>query len=270
MQSEYSGCNTASSPAEARPPLAQDCSTVDHEPIVAPTLARLRVLICGDDVYPSQTIINYLNIRGLYATYAAGLQRLDGQLRRQEPHLVILDVKLEDELAYLRYIRERSTVSVITIANERSDKTDAVVCIECGADDWIARPFGLQELFARVHAILRRRIGPNQPSRKIHRYRFAGWQLDREARRLTNPADALVKLTKSEFALLAAFLEAPRRPLSRQQLIQATRIHADVSDRTVDVQVRRLRVKLGHDGKTNILQTKLGLGYMLDASVEVA
>jgi two-component system OmpR family response regulator len=157
------------------------------------------------------------------------------------------------------------------IGNVRSEEADPVVCLECGADDWIARPFGLRELFARVHAVLRWRIKQNIPVVRptMRRYRFAGGQLACEARRLTNPAGAAVRLTKSEFALLVAFVEAPQRPLSRGHLLRTTRIHESVSDRAIDVQVHRLRSKIGDCNGSEIIQTELGLGYVFSLPVEV-
>src|SRR5205085_8619263 len=102
------------------------------------------------------------------------------------------------------------------------------------------------------------------------RYRFCGWQLDRRTRRLSNPEDRPVALTKGEYALLVAFLEAPQRPLSREHLLQATRIHEDVFDRSIDVQVLRLRRKLDTDPSApSIIQTERSVGYMFALPVEL-
>jgi two-component system OmpR family response regulator len=95
------------------------------------------------------------------------------------------------------------------------------------------------------------------------RYRFGGWQLDRRARRLTNPSGAPIALTKAEYALLIAFVDVPQRPLTREHLLQATRIHEDVYDRSIDVQILRLRRKLETDSRTpRIIQTERGVGYV--------
>ncbi len=102
------------------------------------------------------------------------------------------------------------------------------------------------------------------------RYRFGGWVLDRRARRLTDASGTVVTLSKGEYALLVAFMEAPQRPLSREQLLQATRIHEDVYDRTIDVQVLRLRRKLETEAPApQIIQTERGVGYVFALPVEV-
>ena len=82
------------------------------------------------------------------------------------------------------------------------------------------------------------------------------------------PNDVTVPLTKAEYALLVAFLDAPRRPLSREHLMQATRMHEDVFDRSIDVQVLRLRRKLEADpSMPRLIKTERGVGYLLDTAV---
>ena len=130
----------------------------------------------------------------------------------------------------------------------------------------------MRELLARVRAILRRfDVGRVSPARepKGGQFRFCGWQLDRQTRRLTDPAGAPVTLTKGEYALLIAFLDAPQRPLSREHLLQSTRVHEDVFDRSIDVQILRLRRKLENDPSTpRIIQTERGVGYVFAVPVE--
>jgi DNA-binding response OmpR family regulator len=192
-----------------------------------------------------------------------------------EPDLVILDLRLgqEDGLDLLREIRARSDVPVIITTGHRRDEVDRVVGLELGADDYIIKPFGLRELLARIRAVLRRReVGQVAVQRAPERgrYQFGGWQLDRRARRLSNPDGRPVALTKGEYALLIAFLEAPQRPLSREHLLQATRIHEDVFDRSIDVQVLRLRRKLEADmDAPSFIQTERGVGYVFVTPVEL-
>src|SRR5262249_5647992 len=137
--------------------------------------------------------------------------------------------------------------------------------LELGADDYIIKPFNPRELLARVRAVLRRQeIGRAGQQRDPERggYTFEGWRLDRRLRRLTDPKGAAVPLTKGEYALLVAFLKAPQRPLSREQLLQATRIHEDVFDRSIDVQVLRLRRKIEVDASApRMISTERGVGY---------
>ena len=132
----------------------------------------------------------------------------------------------------MRNVRLNSELPVIIITGHRCDDIDRVVGLELGADDYLTKPFNLRELLARVRAVLRRfNVGRATPSRDPERgrLRFSGWQLDRKRRRLTDPAGAQVALTNGEYAMLLAFLEAPLRPLSRDHLLQATRVHEDAS-----------------------------------------
>jgi two-component system OmpR family response regulator len=191
-----------------------------------------------------------------------------------EVNLVILDLHLgqEDGLDLLRDIRSNSDVPVIIITGHRRDDIDRVVGLEFGADDYLIKPFILRELLARVRAVLRRfDFGHATPARDLERgrFRFSGWHLDRKTRRLTDPAGALVALTKGEYALLLAFLDAPQRPLSREHLLQATRMHEDVFDRSIDVQILRLRRKLEPDPSApRVIQTERGVGYVFAIPVE--
>ena len=197
-----------------------------------------------------------------------------GQLGSTEVNLVILDLRLgqEDGLDLLRGIRSSSDVPVIIITGHRRDDIDRVVGLELGADDYLTKPFNLRELLARVRAVLRRfDIGRAAPPRDAERgcFRVCGWQLDRRTRQLTDPAGAPVTLTKGEYALLIAFLDPPQRPLSREHLLEATRVHEDVFDRTIDVPILRLRRKLEGDPSTpRVIQTERGVGYVFAVPVE--
>src|ERR1700679_798545 len=129
-----------------------------------------------------------------------------------------------------------------------------------------------RELLARVRAILRRLDRARAaPAREPEHggYRFSGWRLNLRTRRLNDPTDADVTLTKGEYALLVAFLDAPQRPLSREHLLQATRVHEDVFDRSIDVQILRLRRKLESDSSMpRVIQTERGVGYTFVLPVE--
>ena len=203
-------------------------------------------LVVEDDHTMLHLVMNYLREHDIRAISASGRDEVAGLLVREEPNLVILDLRLgqEDGLDLLREIRSHSDVPVIITTGHRRDEIDRVVGLELGADDYITKPFGLRELLARIRAVLRRREAGQaavQRDQERGRCRFGGWQLDRRIRRLTDSSGIPVALTKGEYALLLAFLDAPQRPLSREHLLQATRIHEDVFDRSIDVQVLRLR-----------------------------
>jgi DNA-binding response OmpR family regulator len=207
-------------------------------------------------------------------TSASQRQDVVRQFATLEPNVVILDLRLgqEDGLDILREVRSRSDVPVIITTGHRRDEIDRVVGLELGADDYVTKPFGVRELVARIRAVLRRReVGRVAVQREAEqgRYRFGDWQLDRRLRRLATSSGATVTLTKGEYSLLTAFLDAPQRPLTREHLLQATRVHEDVFDRSIDVQILRLRRKLETDPRApRIIQTERSVGYTFTLPVE--
>jgi two-component system OmpR family response regulator len=231
-------------------------------------------LVVEDDSTMRHLVTNYLEDHDIRAVSASRREEVAGMLARYQPDLVVLDLRLgqDDGLDLLREIRATSDIPVINTTGHRRDEIDRVVGLELGADDYITKPFGLRELLARIRAVLRRReTGQAAGQRDLDkgRCRFGGWQLDRRSRRLTNSGGEPVALTKGEYALLIAFLDAPQRPLSREHLLQATRIHEDVFDRSIDVQVLRLRRKLEGDPSTpSIIRTERGVGYVFTLPVE--
>ena len=232
------------------------------------------VLVVDDDPTLQTMILDYFADSNIRTLPASGREEMVRQLAAHEVSVVILDLRLglEDGLDLLRELRSSSDVPVIVVTGHRRDEIDRVVGLELGADDYVTKPFNLRELLARVRAVLRRldRAGA-VPSRDHERggYQFSGWRLSLRTRRLTAPTGDEVALTKGEYALLVAFLEAPERPLSREHLLQATRVHEDVFDRSIDVQILRLRRKLEQDPSTpQFIQTERGVGYMFARTVE--
>ena len=232
-----------------------------------------RIFIVEDDPIMRGMIGDYLEQHNMPAVSASGRQEIAHHFAASEPDLVILDLRLgqADGFDLLREIRSRSDVPVIITAGDRRDEMDRVIGLELGADDYVTKPFSLRELLARIRAVLRRQgAGRAAPKRVPKRGRclFGDWELDRRARRLSNPHGTQVTLTKGEYALLNAFVEAPQRPLSREHLLQATRKHEDVFDRSIDVQILRLRRKLEPEPSApRIIRTERGVGYVFTLPV---
>jgi DNA-binding response OmpR family regulator len=248
-------------------------STPSKEPIPRGGDRAVSVLVVDDDPTLQRMIRDYFVDNNIGTVVASNREEMVRELAANEINLVILDLKLgiEDGLFLLREIRSNSDLPVIITTGHRRDDIDRVVGLELGADDYITKPFNLRELLARVRAVLRRvDSGRPAPARDPEGgYRFSGWQLNRRTRRLTDPNGAPVALTKGEYALLVAFLDAPQRPLSREHLLQATRVHEDVFDRSIDVQILRLRRKLENDPSApRFIQTERGVGYVFSAKVE--
>jgi DNA-binding response OmpR family regulator len=233
------------------------------------------ILIVDDDPTTQRMVASYLRERDLRVSSASNGKEVTQQLAVCEPSLIILDLRLgrEDGLDILRAIRSGSDVPVIITTGHRLDEVDRVVGLELGADDYVTKPFGLRELLARVRAVLRRheirRVALSREPPQRGGFRFGGWELDRHSRGLTRSDGVSVPLTKGEYGLLIAFLESPQRPLTREQLLQATRVHEDIFDRSIDVQVLRLRRKLERDTSApRVIRTERGVGYVFALAVE--
>jgi DNA-binding response OmpR family regulator len=220
-------------------------------------------------------IEEYLDDSGFRVSGAGDGEALARLIDRDLPDLVILDLKLEreDGLDLMRGLAERSGPPIIVITGHRREEADRILGLELGADDYMTKPFSMRELLARVRAVLRRAEIAGQRARsdgRRARYRFAGWELDMRSRRLTAASGEAVPLTAGEFNLLTAFLRSPRHVLSRDQLLEATKLHEEeVFDRSIDVQILRLRRKLEADpSDPRLILTERGAGYIFTAPVE--
>jgi len=235
------------------------------------------ILVVDDDPSIRELLGEYLaenNLRVSTATSGAEMQRA---FEESVIDLVVLDLRLRDEdgMQLARQLRETSEVPVIIVTGKR-DEADRVMGLEIVADDYVTKPFSNRELLARIRAVLRRYEVRNQvaaPARNAKRraYRFAGWELNLLARRLTAPEGHRVELSNGEFNLLLALCEAPQRVLSRDQLLEQSRLHgAEVYDRSIDVQILRLRRKIEPDPSApQFIRTERGAGYVFDTRVDV-
>jgi DNA-binding response OmpR family regulator len=222
-------------------------------------------------------IADYLEERGFRASSASGGAEMVRHLDRRDVDIVVLDVRLEreDGLDLLRTMRTKSETPVIIVTGHRRDATDRIVGLELGADDYLTKPFEPGELLARIRALLRRidiaTAAADRPPVQSHRtYHFAGWQLQTRTRSLRSADDRTVGLTAGEMKLLLTFLKAPEQVLSREQLQNGSGFPDEVFDRSVDVQVLRLRRKLEADpSEPRIITTSRGIGYMLAVPVRV-
>jgi two-component system OmpR family response regulator len=235
------------------------------------------ILVVDDDQSMRELMEEYLeenDLRVSTASSGAGMAKI---LEEQVIDLIILDLRLsgEDGMQLARNLRETSEIPVIIVTGKR-DEADRVMGLEMAADDYMTKPFSNRELLARIRAVLRRyqtRRGAESPTRVVKRraYRFAGWELSLLVRRLTAPDGRRVELSNGEFNLLLALCEAPQRVLSRDQLLELSRLHgAEVYDRSIDVQVLRLRRKIEVDAsEPKFIRTERGVGYLFDTPVEM-
>jgi two-component system OmpR family response regulator len=234
--------------------LARTLQPLQKSPAMGVTPAPNHVLVIDDDPSVRQMIADYLGDNDIQVTTLAGGQAIPEVMARHTIDLLILDLKLpgEDGMQIARRLRADSDVPIIILTG-RNEEADRVMGLELGADDYLTKPFSPRELLARIRALLRRSRTHETVADSVARvraYRFADWELNVRLRRLTSPQGAVITITNSEFNLLVAFLAAPQRVLSREQLLNASRLHNDeVYDRSIDVQVGRLRKKVnGGDG----------------------
>jgi two-component system, OmpR family, response regulator len=238
------------------------------------TFAPVHVLAVDDDPSVRQMIADYLGDNDIEVTAVGTRREIASAMARNTIDLVILDLKLpgEDGMQIARELRSDSDIPIIMLTGRR-DEADRVMGLELGADDYLTKPFSPRELLARIRALLRRSRAKETVAEglaRIRAYRFAGWELNVRLRRLKSPQGEIVPTTNSEFNLLVAFLAAPQRVLSREQLLELSRLHNDeVFDRSVDVQVGRLRKKIepGVD-QARLIRTERGAGYVFTAAVE--
>jgi two-component system, OmpR family, response regulator len=168
-------------------------------------------------------------------------------------------------------LRETSKVPII-IVTSRAEEADRVMGLELGADDYVTKPFSTRELLARIRAVMRRYRNCEsvpEPNPAVRAYHFAGWTLNVPLHALRSPKGERVAISNGEFGLLLAFLSRPERILSRDQLLDLSRLRStDVYDRSIDVQILRLRRKIEADpARPELIKTERGLGYRFCASV---
>ena len=243
---------------------------------------QAHILAVDDDVAMRELISEYLAENDLRVTAVASGAEMQGVLAEQVVDLVVLDLRLdgEDGMTLARRLREDSQIPVIIVTG-KTEEADRVMGLELGADDYITKPFSPRELLARIRAVLRRfelarelqrqQRGPARDERLLRAYRFAGWELNLRSRRLSSPEGRRVELSNGEFNLLQALCAAPQRVLSRDQLLDLSRLHgAEVYDRSIDVQILRLRRKIEADPAfPQFIRTERGVGYVFDTPVDV-
>jgi two-component system, OmpR family, response regulator len=240
----------------------------------APASALAHVLAVDDDPIIRQAIGDYLGQYEFRVTAVADGGAMQAVLANEVVDLVVLDLKLaaEDGMALARRLRDESAIPIIMLTGRR-EEPDRVMGLELGADDYLTKPFSPRELLARIRAVLRRRRPEIQQGRPegIRAYRFDGWELNLNTRRLRNRDGQAVPLSNGEFSLLVVLLGAPNRVLTRDQLLDMSRLHNDdVYNRSVNTQILRLRRKLEADpANPRYILTERGAGYVFSARVEI-
>jgi two-component system phosphate regulon response regulator OmpR len=232
-----------------------------------------RLLIVDDDSSVRAMLREYFEDHAFGVAEAGSGDQMRECIERELPDAVLLDIRLpgEDGLSLAKYLRERYDLGIIMVTAS-GDVIDRVVGLELGADDYIAKPFDLRELLARVKSVLRRlqakppagaAVVPTAPTGS--RQRFGRCELDIDARRLFEADGAEVPMTAMEYELLRVFLTNPNRVLSRDQLLMHARNREwEPFDRSIDIRIGRLRRKIEPDpsGEPRCIRTVRNAGYM--------
>ncbi len=219
------------------------------------------ILVVDDDRRLRELIRKYLADQGVLVSTASDAADAAAKLEAARFDLMVLDVMMpgEDGIAFtkrLRGLREQRRMPILLLT-ARTESRDRISGLEAGSDDYLPKPFEPRELYLRIQAILRRGA-EEQKAREIW---LGRWLYSQERGELRD-GDELVRLTEVEASLLKVLAMAPAETISREELVE--RANVPINDRTVDVQVTRLRRKIEPNPKQpRYLVTVRGEGYML-------
>jgi two-component system OmpR family response regulator len=240
-----------------------------------PETIHSHILVVDDDPQIRELLEEYFTENAYRVSVASNGEQMSQILADEAIDLVVLDLRLagEDGMAIARALRDQSAIPIVMLTGVR-DEADRIMGLELGADDFLTKPFSPRELLARIRTVLRRTKGVALVQARQHElraYRFADFELNLRTRRLKHADGRFIELTNGEFNLLAALLAAPQRILTRDQILEASRVYDnEVYDRSIDVQVLRLRRKIEADpSQPRFIVTERGVGYIFDTAVEV-
>ncbi|WP_179817394.1 response regulator transcription factor [Allostreptomyces psammosilenae] len=229
--------------------------------------ADARLLVVDDEPYILDTLTTALRFIGYRVETAASGHQALRAARDALPDLILLDIMLPDldGLEVARRLRQEGLDTAVIFLSARDERRDVVAGLRAGGDDYVTKPFGLEEVAARVQAVLRRtrgRPGPTGPEV----LRYADLEMDLDARRVTRGGRE-VELSPTEFRLLRYLMLHPERVLTRAQLLEHVwSYHFNGDDTVVATYVSYLRRKLGGAATGGeLIRTRRGLGYELRA-----
>jgi two-component system, OmpR family, response regulator len=238
--------------------------------------AQAKLLVVDDDQGLRETLADFFELEGYEVGQASNVTEARLELSRGEPDLLLLDINMPggDGLTFAAEMRSRSAVPIIILSGKGA-MVDRVVGLEVGADDYVAKPFELRELLARVRAVLRRiRPAPatpagSGPAEQERTATFSSFIFKPARRSLATTSGQPIDLTGAEYNLMAAFIERANRVLSRDAIADLTRKDDwDAFDRSIDTLISRLRRKLSlHADAGQLIQTVRGEGYVLATEV---
>ncbi len=226
------------------------------------------LLVIDDDSRIRDMLTRYFQDEGFGVTSVADASSMRACLAGKTFDAILLDLVLpggDDGLAIAREIRLTSDIPILMLTG-RDDVIDRIVGLEIGADDYIAKPFHLREVLARLRTVLRRRAAISTPNAdpKDDVLVFETFTLDIGRRLAVTASGGEIDLTTGEFDMLAVLCSHPKRVYSRDTLMELTRgRNLDAFDRSIDAQVGRLRKKIESDpSKPDLIKSVRGVGYV--------
>ncbi|PWH16892.1 MAG: DNA-binding response regulator [Ardenticatenia bacterium] len=218
------------------------------------------ILVVDDQANVRRLLREYLEEEGFRVVVAENGRDALYAARREKPDLILLDIMMPEMSGYefmRTFTKEQNTPIILLTA--KLEESDKVLGLELGADDYITKPFSMRELVARIRAVLRRVEKGASGSEVL---RVADITLDRGARTVT-VGGRNVRLTPTEFELLATLMAAPGRVFSRAALLEAVQgISVETMERSIDVHIRNLRTKIEPDASNpRYIETVFGVGY---------
>lgn len=263
LRSVSNGAKAASSGAAANAKRANRFMNDD-----APT----NVLLVDDEQILREPLAEYLTGQGFAVTEADSAAAARSRLLDSDIDIALVDIMMpgEDGLSLTRHLVETRGLPTILLT-AKGEATDRIVGLEIGADDYVTKPFEPRELVARIRSVLRRSGKSHlvEATDDTSQYAFEGWRLDPLKQQLTDPDDAVVPISTTEFQLLTVLLDHPRQVMHRDRLLELVKgREAHAFDRAVDNQISRLRRKVETDPRDpKLIQTVWGGGYRLAAEV---
>ncbi len=222
------------------------------------------MIYCVEDDNSIRELVVYtLNSTGYKGKGFSNAEEFWDAMKEKLPELIILDIMLpgEDGISILKKLKSSPTTENIPVmmATAKDSEYDKVVGLDLGADDYLAKPFGMMEMISRVKAILRR----SNPKSKATLVSVGKISIDTSKHKVTVDGREII-LTLKEYDLLLLLAENPERVFTREQLLASVwQSDAFVETRTVDVHVGTLRTKLGQEG--SLIKTVRGVGYRMEA-----
>ncbi|MBN9644709.1 response regulator transcription factor [Corynebacterium mendelii] len=225
----------------------------------------MKILVVDDEQAVRESLRRSLSFNGYDVVLAEdGEQALD-LIEKEQPELVILDVMMPkiDGLEVCRTLRSGGDDRPILVLTARDGVSERVAGLDAGADDYLPKPFALEELLARVRSLLRRAAAEAVNSQSSAELVFQDLKLNPDTRDVTR-GERSISLTRTEFALLELLMANPRRVLSRSSILEEVwGYDFPTSGNALEVYIGYLRRKTEADGESRLIHTVRGVGYVL-------